>query len=64
MCTRRTTPRRGRQGESESERANWYAHLLIATRRIEGERFSAKKARASAAGVGNRPRSRDHSCHL
>ena len=33
------------EGESESERANWHAHLLITTRRIEGERFSAKKAR-------------------
>ncbi len=33
------------EGESESERANWHAHLLITTRRIEGDRFSAKKAR-------------------
>jgi Ti-type conjugative transfer relaxase TraA len=31
--------------ESESERANWHAHLLITTRRLEGETFSAKKAR-------------------
>jgi Ti-type conjugative transfer relaxase TraA len=30
---------------SESERGNWHAHLLITTRRIEGERFAAKKAR-------------------
>ena len=29
----------------ESERANWHAHLLITTRRIEGENFAAKKAR-------------------
>ena len=33
------------EGESESERANWHAHLLITTRRINGEEFSAKKAR-------------------
>ena len=32
-------------GEAESERANWHAHLLITTRRLEGDRFSAKKAR-------------------
>ena len=30
---------------AESERANWHAHLLITTRRIEGEAFAAKKAR-------------------
>ena len=29
----------------ESEGANWHAHLLITTRRIEGEQFAAKKAR-------------------
>ena len=29
----------------DSERANWHAHLLITTRRLEGERFAAKKAR-------------------
>ena len=33
------------EGEAESERANWHAHLLITTRRLEGNRFSAKKAR-------------------
>ena len=33
------------EGADESERANWHAHLLITTRRIEGERLSAKKAR-------------------
>ena len=33
------------EGESEFERANWHAHLLITTRRIEGETFAAKKAR-------------------
>jgi Ti-type conjugative transfer relaxase TraA len=33
------------EGESESERANWHAHLLITTRRLEGEQFAAKKAR-------------------
>ena len=32
-------------GAEELERANWHAHLLITTRRLEGERFSAKKAR-------------------
>jgi Ti-type conjugative transfer relaxase TraA len=32
-------------GAEESERANWHAHLLITTRRLEGEGFSAKKAR-------------------
>jgi Ti-type conjugative transfer relaxase TraA len=31
--------------ELESEQANWHAHLLITTRRIEGTRFAAKKAR-------------------
>ena len=31
--------------EAESERANWHAHLLITTRRIEGDGFAAKKAR-------------------
>jgi Ti-type conjugative transfer relaxase TraA len=36
---------RPHEGEAESERANWHAHLLITTRRLEGERFSAKKAR-------------------
>jgi Ti-type conjugative transfer relaxase TraA len=33
------------EGESDSERANWHAHLLITTRRLEGEGFAAKKAR-------------------
>lgn len=33
------------EGAEESERANWHAHLLITTRRIEGEQFSVKKAR-------------------
>jgi Ti-type conjugative transfer relaxase TraA len=32
-------------GEAESERANWHAHLLITTRRLEGDQFNAKKAR-------------------
>ena len=32
-------------GEAESERANWHAHLLITTRRLEGEQFNSKKAR-------------------
>jgi Ti-type conjugative transfer relaxase TraA len=31
--------------DSESERANFHAHLLITTRRVEGEAFAAKKAR-------------------
>ncbi|HME24406.1 MAG TPA: AAA family ATPase [Acetobacteraceae bacterium] len=38
-------PEPGRQGDSDSERANWHAHLLITTRRIEGTQFAAKKAR-------------------
>jgi Ti-type conjugative transfer relaxase TraA len=33
------------EGEAESERANWHAHLLITTRRLETDRFAAKKAR-------------------
>ena len=33
------------EGDAESERANWHAHLLITTRRMEGEQFEAKKAR-------------------
>jgi len=32
-------------GEAESERSNWHAHLLITTRRLEGDRFGIKKAR-------------------
>src|SRR5271156_2477008 len=32
-------------GEAESAKANWHAHLLITTRRLEGEQFAAKKAR-------------------
>jgi Ti-type conjugative transfer relaxase TraA len=31
--------------EAASEQANWHGHLLITTRRLEGEVFSAKKAR-------------------
>ena len=38
-------PEPGRQGDSDSERANWHAHLLITTRRIEGTQFAVKKAR-------------------
>ena len=33
------------EGDAESERANWHAHLLITTRRLDGDQFSAKKAR-------------------
>jgi Ti-type conjugative transfer relaxase TraA len=33
------------EGEAESERANWHAHLLITTRRLDGGQFNAKKAR-------------------
>jgi Ti-type conjugative transfer relaxase TraA len=33
------------EGDSESAQANWHAHLLITTRRLEGDGFSAKKAR-------------------
>jgi len=32
-------------GDGESERANHHAHLLITTRRVEGDQLSAKKAR-------------------
>ena len=32
-------------GDSESERANWHAHLLITTRRVEG-RGSRRRRRA------------------
>ena len=32
-------------GDAESDRANWHAHLLMTTRRVEGDRLSAKKAR-------------------
>jgi Ti-type conjugative transfer relaxase TraA len=32
-------------GAAESEKANWHAHLLITTRRLEGDQFSAQKAR-------------------
>ncbi|WP_176556198.1 AAA family ATPase [Rubellimicrobium rubrum] len=32
-------------GDAESERANHHAHLLITTRRVEGDRLSARKAR-------------------
>lgn len=32
-------------GDAESERANHHAHLLVTTRRIEGDRLSPKKAR-------------------
>ena len=38
-------------GDLESERANWHAHLLITTRRIEGDRLSATKARDLAPDV-------------
>ena len=33
------------EGDAETERANWHAHLLMTTRRIEGDVFAAKKAR-------------------
>src|SRR4051812_21461885 len=47
---RRTMPARAsvhapHAGDMDVERANWHAHLLITTRRIEGEGFAAKKAR-------------------
>ena len=32
-------------GDVDAERANWHAHLLVTTRRVEGDRFAAKKAR-------------------
>lgn len=45
---------------AESERANWHAHLLITTSRLEGDQFAAKKERdlgpevrlRQAAGAG------------
>jgi Ti-type conjugative transfer relaxase TraA len=33
------------EGQPENAPTNWHAHLLISTRRLEGERFAAKKAR-------------------
>ena len=33
------------EGHPEDGTVNWHAHLLITTRRIEGDRFAAKKAR-------------------
>jgi Ti-type conjugative transfer relaxase TraA len=41
------------EGDIESERANWHAHLLITTRRLEGDGFSAKKARDLDPAVRN-----------
>jgi len=32
-------------GDMDSERANYHAHLLVTTRRVEGDHFAAKKAR-------------------
>ena len=32
-------------GDADAERANWHAHLLVTTRRVEGDHLSAKKAR-------------------
>ena len=32
-------------GEEDSEKANWHAHLLVTTRRVEGDRLAVKKAR-------------------
>ena len=50
------------EGDAESERANWHAHLLITTRRLEGEQFNSKKARDLDPEVrlaGGRPRVAD-----
>lgn len=33
------------EGETDGTAVNWHAHLLITTRRLEGEGFSARKAR-------------------
>ena len=33
------------EGPAEDAPINWHAHLLITTRRLEGDRFAAKKAR-------------------
>jgi len=38
-------------GDLESERANWHAHLLITTRRIDGDHLSATKARDLAPDI-------------
>jgi Ti-type conjugative transfer relaxase TraA len=38
-------------GDLESERANFHAHLLITTRRIEGDHLSATKARDLAPDI-------------
>ena len=32
-------------GDADAEQANWHAHLLVTTRRVEGDHLSAKKAR-------------------
>ncbi|WP_158743033.1 AAA family ATPase [Acidisphaera sp. L21] len=48
--------------EAESERANWHAHLLITTRRIDRDGLNAKKARDLEPAVrqaGERPRVAD-----
>ncbi|MFZ4408171.1 MAG: AAA family ATPase [Paracraurococcus sp.] len=38
-------PHDGAGEGAEGERANWHAHLLVTTRRVEGAGFAAKKAR-------------------
>lgn len=40
-----TLVQRPRDGGAASDRANWHAHLLITTRRIEGDRLASRKAR-------------------
>jgi hypothetical protein len=40
------------EGDAESERANWHAHLLITTRRLEGDRFAAKRRGTSTRRCG------------
>ena len=48
--------------EAESERANWHAHLLITTRRLDRDGLNAKKARDLEPVVrqaGERPRVAD-----
>jgi MobA/MobL family len=49
---------RPHQAETGEETSNYHAHLLITTRRLEGEAFSAKKARdldPQVRHIGQRP---------
>ena len=44
------------EGESESERANWHAHLLITTRRINGEEVQREEGARPGPGGAARQR--------